>query len=90
MNDEKLKETIEDLQKQLEAARYVFHQVVRTKYMMKSGGEGKADYDKAMRNYDSIVANAPSGTTRKANNEEMAKGFHLSDKEREHFEALKK
>lgn len=67
-------------ERQLAAARYVFHKVTVHKYALAAvRGEmslefAQAHYDEAMRNYDGIVANAVSGHSEEANAAEVAKG----------------
>lgn len=69
------------LELQQEAARYVFHKVVKARYMEKiaekriSTEQGQELYDKAMANYDGIIDGAVTGASRGANNRDMGKGF---------------
>jgi len=75
-------EIINEKLHQLHAARYTFHKVTQTRYILEHQmglpeDQAAEKYRRAMANYDDIIAHALTGASYEANDVDMARGFQL-------------
>lgn len=70
------------MERQLHAARYTFHKVTQTRYILEmqlglTRDAAREKYNRAMENYDAIVAASVTGASHDANGASMALGFQI-------------
>ena len=72
----------------LNAAIYIIHELTRNRYAFGCTEErGRHWYNKAMKNYMDIIDRA-GGPSAEANQAEVARGFHITQKERDYIVLL--